>query len=113
MAYGFYLLTKSKKFRKTSIKTKATAIDSILKKGRNGVCYQVSFEFQDTHGQNIKSQYNSNKNIKSGSEINILYSKTDSNNNKVENFSSLYLTPILFIIFGPLILIAASSSISS
>ena len=111
LAYGICLLDKTKKFVKTAIKTKATAIDSVLSKSKSGVCFKVSYEFEDKNGEKITSQFNSNKNIKSGSQIDVLYSKNDPNYHKVNNFSSLYLMPTLFIINAPLILVAAFSSI--
>lgn len=113
MTYGFHLLTKSKDFLRTAMRTKATTIECILRKGRNGVCYQVTYEFEDREGNKIKSDYSSSKKVAKGSEISILYSKEDSNEHKVNNFANLYLTAIIFIFNGPLIIIAAVSTINS
>ncbi len=75
-----------------------------IRDGKNS-CHEVAFEFKNNKGETFLSKSRAMKKYKKNDRIEILYSKSDPNDNKINSFQVLYLLPFMLIAVTPMVMI--------
>jgi hypothetical protein len=101
--FGAWQLKKVKKFIKNSLKTRAVVTDyNFIRDGKNSH-HEVTFEFKNNKCETFISKSRAMKKYRKNDKIEILYSKSDPNDNKINSFQVLYLLPFMLIVVTPIV----------
>lgn len=100
--FGAWLLIKVKKFIKNSLKARAVVTDyKLITKGKDSY-NEVTFEFKNNKGESFVTKSHAMKKYKKNDRIEILYSKSDPHDTRINSFQVLYLLPFIFIVVMPI-----------
>jgi hypothetical protein len=100
---GARFLFNMYRFKKTALKATATVIDIKSSTGRNwNKTYSPVLSFKTTDGvtyiYNVSAYYNTNYTI--GQQIEVLYSKENPGNVKINSFRYIFMVPVVLLLLG-------------